>query len=483
MRARLVDTILLSQRGAALCCVVLVILLGLNALVFYRNTQTLLAQERSVTHSQRVLTRINESLVSVTNAESAQRGYILTGNAAYLRTYTTAARTVYHRLDNLRDLVADNPQQTHRLAALRVLTDQRLADLRQAIDLERTGQTTQAQNIALVGGRADVLQSAFGALTSAEITLLERRDVDARMAATTTTVTLILATAVDAALLAGVLLAIQRTFIRRARLAEERGHLLIEARRAHAAAESAVKVRDDFLSLAAHELRTPLTSVLGNAQLLQTHSAAFAPRDQRLVTAVARGIDRLRALADYLLDVTRLEQAPPDLALQPLDLIALTQGVVAEARDTAPRHTLRVVAEAHSALTVRADRLRLEQVVQALLANAIKYSPDGGAIIVTVERQADHARVSVCDNGIGIPPDALGHVFDRFYRAPNAGLYTYSGLGLGLYVAREIMTHHSGTVTVHSEEGVGSAFTLELPVAPGDVADTPTHGPSTAWPT
>jgi len=475
MRARLVDTILLSQRGAALCCVVLVILLGLNALVFYRNTQTLLAQERSVTHSQRVLTRINESLVSVTNAESAQRGYILTGNAAYLRTYTTAARTVYHRLDNLRDLVADNPQQTHRLAALRVLTDQRLADLRQAIDLERTGQTTQAQNIALVGGRADVLQSAFGALTSAELALLERRDVDARTAATTTTITLILATAVDAALLAGVLLAIQRTFARRARLAEERGRLLIEARRAHAAAESAVKVRDDFLSLAAHELRTPITSVLGNAQLLQTHSAAFAPRDQRLVTAIARGVDRLRALAEYLLDVTHLEQAPPELVLQPLDLVALTRDIVAEAHETDPRPTLRV-ADAHGTLTVCADRGRLAQVLQNLLANAIKYSPDGGAITVTVERQGDRARVSVVDSGIGIPPDALGHIFDRFYRAPNAGLYTYSGLGLGLYVAREIMTRHGGTLTVRSEEGKGSTFMIELAAAPRALADRPMRG-------
>ncbi len=483
MRVRLIDTILLSRRGAALCCVVLVILLGLNALVFYRNTQTLLAQERRITHSQQVLTGINGSLATVTNAESAQRGYILTGDTAYLRTYTTAARAASAGLNALGGLVSDNRQQVQNFTRVRRLTDQRLADLRQAIDLERTGQTAQAQNIALVGGRADALQGAFGVLRDAELALLERRDVNAGAAATTAIVTLILATAVDAALLAGVLLAIQRSFARRARLAEERGRLLVEARRARAAAESAVKARDDFLSLAAHELRTPLTTLLGSAQLLQAHNDAFAPRDQRLVTAVARGIDRLRALADYLLDVTRLEQAPPDLALQPLDLIALTQGVVAEARDTAPRHTLRVVAEAHSALTVRADRLRLEQVVQALLANAIKYSPDGGAIIVTVERQADHARVSVCDNGIGIPPDALGHVFDRFYRAPNAGLYTYSGLGLGLYVAREIMTHHSGTVTVHSEEGVGSAFTLELPVAPGDVADTPTHGPSTAWPT
>jgi len=475
MRARLVDTILLSRRGAALCCAILVILLGLNALVFYRNTQTLLAQERWVAHSQQVLTRINGSLASVTDAVSAQRGYILTGDTAYLRTYTTAVHAVYQGLNRLRSLVSDNHQQSRRLAALRILTDRRLADLMQAIDLERAGQTAQAQNIALVGGSGDALQNAFDTMTSDEVGLLHQRDIKVQAATTTTVVTLILATAVDAALLAGVLLAIQRSFARRARLAEERGRLLVEARRAHAAAESAVKVRDDFLSLAAHELRTPLTSVLGNAQLLQAHSVAFAPRDQRLVTAIARGVDRLRALAEYLLDVTHLEQEPPDLVLQPLDLVALTRDIVAEAHETDPRPTLRV-ANAHDALTVRADRSRLAQVLQNLLANAIKYSPNGGAITVTVERQGDRVRVSVVDSGIGIPPHALGHIFDRFYRAPNAGLYTYSGLGLGLYVAREIMTHHGGTLTVRSEEGKGSTFMIELAAEPRAVADRPTQG-------
>ena len=475
MRVRLVDTILLSRRGAALCCVVLVILLGLNAFVFYRNTQTLLTQERRVTHSQQILTGVNGALAAVTNAESAQRGYILTGDTAYLRTYTTAARAAGAGLNALGGLVVDNRQQVQNLTRVRRLTDQRLADLRQAIDLERTGQTAQAQNIALVGGRADALQGAFGVLRDTELALLERRDVNAGAATTTTIVTLILATAVDAALLAGVLLAIQCSFARRARLAEERGRLLVEARRARAAAESAVKARDDFLSLAAHELRTPLTTLLGSAQLLQAHNDAFAPRDQRLVTAIARGVDRLRALAEYLLDVTHLEQAPPELVLQPLDLVALTRDIVAEAHETDPRPTLRV-ADAHGTLTVRADCGRLAQVLQNLLANAIKYSPDGGAITVTVERQGDRVRVSVVDSGIGIPPDALGHIFDRFYRAPNAGLYTYSGLGLGLYVAREIMTHHGGTLTVRSEEGKGSTFMIELAAAPRALADRPKQG-------
>jgi len=126
-----------------------------------------------------------------------------------------------------------------------------------------------------------------------------------------------------------------------------------------------------------------------------------------------------------------------------------------------------------------ADRVRLEQTLHNLLANAVKYSPRGGEVLVTVEHAGDRARVSVADQGIGIPADALPHVFDRFYRASNATPYTYSGLGLGLYVVREIVVQHGGTITVASTAGQGSVFTIELPLA-SDAANPPTDAPRRA---
>ncbi len=465
-RGRLLDTVLLSRRGAALGAAVLVILLGLNASVFLFNTQTLLSQQGWVTHTQTVLAALNGSMATITNAESAQRGYVLSGASSYLKTYAAAERQVMPDITTLRRLVSDNPTQVSRADGIRGLADTKLADLRQTIALRRTGQQAQAEAIVLDSRGEAVtaaLQRLFDAMTQTELTLLRQRSVDAARAVTTTRVTLILATAADALLLAGALLAIQRSFTRRARLADERGRLLARAQQARAEAEAAVKARDEFLSLAAHELRTPLTALLGNTQLLQARREALGPRDQRLVTAIGRGTERLRALTEYLLDASRIEQTGPDLDLRPLDLAALARQAVAEIQDTVPGRTLRVVAP-EEPVAVAADRVRLEQVVHNLLANAVKYSPDGSEILVTVDRASGgHARLAVGDQGIGIPSGALEHLFDRFYRAPNADPHMYSGLGLGLYVVREIVTGHGGAIVVESTEGAGSTFTIELP--------------------
>lgn len=473
-----VDAVLLSRRGIVLSCGALFLLLGLNALIFLNNTRTLLAQDHSVSQAQQVLTDINGLMSTMTAAESAQRGYILYDDPAYLQPYDAARHDVGLAIARLRQSVSDRPDQVQRVGQLRVLVNAKLADLAQTIVLHRTGQDAQARNIVVTDrGKAmtEALQSVFDSMTGAQLALLHAGNARAGEAAATTTITLILATAVDAALLAAVVLAFQRTFARRARLAEDRGRLLMQARQARAEAESAVKARDEFLSLAAHELRTPLTSLMGNTQLLQAHTELLVPRDQRLVAAIARGAERLRGLAEYLLDASRLGQERLDLDPRPLDLATLARHAVGEIQATVPRHTLRVAA-ADEAVVVAADQVRLEQTLHNLLANAVKYSPKGGEILVTVGRAGDRARVSVGDQGIGIPADALPHVFDRFYRASNAAPYTFSGLGLGLYVVREIVVQHGGTITVESTAGQGSVFTIELPLAP-DAANPPVASP------
>jgi len=478
VRAWLFEAVLLSRRGVALGCAVLVALLGLNALVFYRNTQTLLSEQHWVTHTQQVLADINGAQDTITSAESAQRGYILTGDATYLQAYHALAAASGPDIARLRGDVADNALQIGRVDTLRGRANEKLADLSQTVELRQTGQNAQARAIVMADRGKVVtkaLQGVFGAIKRTELELLHKRNVRAGNAASTATITLILATAVDAALLAGVLLAIQGAYADRARVADERGRLLAQARQARDEAESAVRARDDFLSLAAHELRTPLTSLLGNTQLLQAHDDALTPRDQRLVAAILRGAERLRGLAEYLLDASRLKQERLDLDPRTLDLTALTRHCVAEVRETVPRHTLRVAATEED-IVVAADPARLRQALHNLLDNAVKYSPEGGEVLVTVGRAGDRARVSVGDHGIGIPADALANVFDRFYRAPNASLYTYSGLGLGLYVVREIVVQHGGTITVESMEGENTTFTIDLPLAP-HAAKPPTTTP------
>lgn len=232
-------------------------------------------------------------------------------------------------------------------------------------------------------------------------------------------------------------------------------------------AREAVRLRDVFLSVASHELKTPLTSLFGNAQLLQrrlTRQGGLSERDQRTLYVLVEQANRLNKMITALLDISRLQTGQFSIQREPVDLCALVLRLAEELRPALDQHTISVSAN-RSPLPVIGDELRLEQVLHNLIQNAIKYSPQGGAIEVCLERRGQQATVAVIDRGIGIPADALPHLFSRFYRANNVQDQQISGIGLGLYVVSEIVALHGGSVTVVSEEGNGSTFTIFLPLA------------------
>ena len=217
------------------------------------------------------------------------------------------------------------------------------------------------------------------------------------------------------------------------------------------------RLQQEFLAMTSHELRNPLVSIRGNAQLMRRREAYSA----RAVDAIVVQADRLDRLVGDLLLTSQLAADRLDLRLARADLAAEARAAVALLpTDGPPIH----VEAAAGPLPVQADRQRLGQVFANLLTNAAKYSPAGGAITVRASVEAGEARVAVSDQGVGIPPDALPHLFDRFYRvAATAG--HAPGLGLGLYIARRIIEAHGGTLSVASAPGVGSTFTVSLPLA------------------
>lgn len=246
----------------------------------------------------------------------------------------------------------------------------------------------------------------------------------------------------------------------------ERAVLLARAEEARSTAEAAVQTRDQFLSVASHELKTPLTSLLAMAQLLQRRIGrdnSLLERDRRAVQVIAEQSARLNALITSMLDISRLELGQLSIEREPLDLRHLCQGVVADVQPTIERHSIDLQLP-ESPVVVMGDVLRLEQVIANLLQNAIKYSPSGGLITVWVTRHDGTAHVRVTDQGIGIPAEAQTQLFTRFYRADNVDPQQISGMGIGLYVIKEIVTMHNGTVSVESNEGAGSTFTVTLPL-------------------
>ena len=246
---------------------------------------------------------------------------------------------------------------------------------------------------------------------------------------------------------------------RRAALAVDNAWLYREA-------QEAIRARDQFLSIASHELKTPITSLLGFTQLLQRRTereGTLGERTQRAVRVIGEQAQRLNQLVALMLNLSRIETGQLSIERAPLDLHALTQRVVDEMQPLLERHTVTITGP-DTPLIVEADELRLEQVLQNLIQNAIKYSPAGGPIMIHVVRQADHACLAISDQGIGIPEEARAHLFQRFYRASNVDPRQISGMGIGLYVVKEIVRRHGGTVEVRSEEGRGSTFTVRLPL-------------------
>jgi signal transduction histidine kinase len=229
-------------------------------------------------------------------------------------------------------------------------------------------------------------------------------------------------------------------------------------------AEEALRARDDFLSVASHELRTPLTNVQLNVEglrrVLRRREGTVTPDLHARIDSAYASTQRLGRLIDRLLDVSRLRAGRFELDLEPIDLAALAGAVVEQSAAALAEARCPLTLSATAPVTGHWDRQRLEQVITNLLANAIKYGA-GAPIEVTVTASDTHGEISVRDHGIGIEPAHQARVFAQFERAVSKK--QFSGLGLGLWISRQIVSLHGGTIQLESEAGQGAAFTVRLP--------------------
>ena len=235
-------------------------------------------------------------------------------------------------------------------------------------------------------------------------------------------------------------------------------------------AEQANHLKDEFLATVSHELRTPLNAILGWARMLGSNKVP-PDRAGHGIATIERNASALAHLIDDLLDVSRIVAGTFRLAPQPVDLVALVQAVLESVRPLAVTKNVQLAFSPDLAAieTVSGDAGRLEQVIWNLLANAIKFTPEGGRVEVLIERSNNHVEVRVGDTGQGISPDLLPHVFDRFRQADGPTTRRHSGLGLGLAIVQQLVELHRGTVhAASSGVGRGATFTVRLPISAGD---------------
>ncbi len=245
-------------------------------------------------------------------------------------------------------------------------------------------------------------------------------------------------------------------------------HSAIERDHARAAA------RQEFLSVVSHELKTPVAVIKAYSEVLDRRAGLsdWPGQDRTIVERIGEQADRMLAMIEQLLDLQRIEIGLLDLQVSPFDLTELVRGAAEAVQATTDAHTIAV--EGVATCPVVADRRRIDEVITNLLDNAVKYSPAGGPIVVRVARSEGWAHLSVHDEGVGMSADDATKVFDRFFQV-GAGTYRrgHLGLGLGLYIAREIVVHHGGRIAVRSEPGRGSVFTVDLPVGAVDLLSEP----------
>jgi signal transduction histidine kinase len=230
------------------------------------------------------------------------------------------------------------------------------------------------------------------------------------------------------------------------------------------AREEATRLKDDFLSAAAHDLKTPLTTLVGDAQLLvrKARLRPDAPPDVAGLVRIEQAAMRLRGLVLDLLDVSRAERGRLVGATEVVELVEIAKAACR--RHTSERHPC--VLEAGAPVWSVGDSARLAQLLDNLLENAAKYSPAGGEVRVRVWEEDGQARLSVADQGVGIPAQDLPRIFDRYHRGTNVDDRRFPGMGLGLYICRVIAEQHGGCIWASSTPGAGSIFHVALPLAP-----------------
>ena len=245
------------------------------------------------------------------------------------------------------------------------------------------------------------------------------------------------------------------------------------------------RLKTQFMSVASHELKTPVTAMSGFLQVAlrrikkrldagppepDTWAAEQSAVAEQLVI-VQRQTTKLARLIDELLDVSRIQSGRVEFDHQRMDLGHLAREVVERMQTTTTNHALQVTAIEDAEIV--ADRDHLEQVLNNLIANAVKYSPDGGTITITVGSEGDGAALSVSDMGIGIPEEELSSVFGLFYRSPDRRARDVGGMGLGLYISKEIVDRHGGRIWAESTVGKGTTFHVRLPhEAPAQQAES-----------
>jgi signal transduction histidine kinase len=484
------------------------LMLAAIGFVFYQSTVSAQEALRWQRHSQDVIYRLDEILYLTLDSEAAVRGFVTVGSDTYLEPHRLAEKRIREDISYLRQRFNNYAPQIEELEKLEAKASEYLFEANRRIDV-RMNQGYEAGLLEISPQKVkpiiDAMRISVEKLKAEENSLLDRRKKGLDDSLYQTIWLLIIASFAGAAALAIANFMVFREIGRR-RTAEvalvesnhsleekvaertdaleqansvlveigaDREELLIKEQAARKEAEIANRLRDEFMATVSHELRTPLNSILGWARLMQDGGLDDS-QNAKAVSTIIRSSETQNRLIEDLLDVARLISGKLQLEREEIDLPSVVEHAAESLRPTASDKNVSIVFvedRPDPDCTIIGDRNRLEQVFTNLLENAIKFSNEGGRIEVSIISCKPEAVVTIRDNGVGISPEFLPQVFERF-RQDTSGDHKKGGLGLGLAIVRNLVELHGGSVAVSSDgEGKGAEFSITLPLI---VSESPT---------
>jgi signal transduction histidine kinase len=487
----------LGRAVAPFLSAAIVMIFGMLA---YRGVQNTLDAERLVAHTHQVIETNAAVLARMVDAETGERGYIITGDSAFLDPYRGAEQDAIAHIGDLRRLTADNPSQQARIDTLTGLVNRRFTVLDARIRTRREHGFERVQtDFAVNGGGKPVMDSArsvLGVIAAAETRLLEARSAKQRAYQTEVAWIVILGAGAAALVALVISLMLSRSAAVEAGLSSEVRKRADELEAANTQlqnqasememlneelqttndqlaertveAEQANRIKADFLANMSHDLRTPLNAIVGYVDLLETgvHGPMGSEQANDL-RRIKRSAAHLRALITEVLGFAKIEAGQLQLAIEDVHMDAVLGELrpIVEPQVEAKGLTLRTSCPPD--LVVRADREKIDQILVNLVGNAIKFTNGGGSVAIECRSDGASVRIDVRDTGVGIPANQLDAIFVPFVQLEASGHRGDDrGVGLGLAIGRQLAQAMRGDVTVESVVGGGSTFTLRLPRAP-----------------
>jgi signal transduction histidine kinase len=436
------------------------VLLFINSLVSYRNIRRLIENQRSVSHTHQVLAQLEETLSTLKDAETGQRGYLLTGDENYLRPYQQAIAQISTSIDSLRKLTADNPKYEQPLYILQQRITAKLAELEVTIKLRREQGFDAAVAVVRTNrGKQimDNIRQQIAEMKALENSLLQQRAKESQASVQQTLVTFSLATGVNLALLALVYY-----LSRRNQLQSEQEKATLEKRvfERTQKLQAANEDLEAFGYTVSHDLQAPLRAMHGFAEaLLEDYGDVIDELGKEYARRIIISAMRLEDLIQDLLAYSHLNRA--ELSLKAIDLTQLMSDVIKQIQPEIEEKKAEIQIQSPLPQVI-GHRPTLVQVITNLLSNAMKFVEVGvrPQIQVWAERHDNWVRLWVADNGIGIAPEHQKRIFQVFERLH--GQETYSGTGIGLAIVRKSVERMDGQVGLESQSGEGSRFWIEL---------------------